>query len=78
MSRTARQDMKGTNSPLRTVDEAARDLNVSTHTVRAWIARRRIGSVRLGRAVRIPASEIARLIEQGTIPAIEERRQRLV
>ena len=65
-------------SPLRTVEQAAGDLNVSTHTIRAWVARRKIGSVRLGRAVRIPSSEIARLIEQGTTPPIRERRQNLV
>ena len=70
--------MKDMHSPLRTVDQAARDLNVSAHTIRAWIARRKLGSVRLGRAVRVPASEIARLIEKGTIPAIEDRRQRIV
>ena len=70
--------MKDTSSPLRTVDQAARDLNVSVHTIRAWIARRKLGSVRLGRAVRIPASEISRLVENGTIPPIEDRRQRIV
>ena len=70
--------MKDTSSSLRTVDQAARDLNVSVHTIRAWIARRKLGSVRLGRAVRVPASEITRLIERGTIPPIEDRRQRIV
>ncbi len=59
---------------LRTVEQAAIALSVSKHTVRAWIARRRIGCVRLGRAVRIPASEIIRLIELGTVPALRERR----
>lgn len=63
------------HDPLLTVSAAAVELGVSVHTVRAWIARRRIGHVRLGRAVRIPASEIARLIELGTVPAISERRR---
>jgi len=58
---------------LRTVKEAALDLAVSEHTVRAWVATRKIGSVRLGRAVRIPATEIERLIELGTVPALDAR-----
>jgi excisionase family DNA binding protein len=64
------------SSQLRTVEQAAADLCVSVHTIRAWIARRKIGSVRLGRAVRVPASEIARLIELGTIPPLPERPSR--
>jgi excisionase family DNA binding protein len=58
----------------RTVREAAQELGLSVHTIRAWIARRKISSIRLGRAVRISPSEIARLLDQGTIPAIEDRR----
>ena len=38
-----------TNHP-RTIEEAAEELNLSTHTIRAWITQRRIGCVRLGRA----------------------------
>jgi excisionase family DNA binding protein len=51
------------------VEKAARDLGVSVHTIRAWIAQRRIGHVRLGRSVRIPSSEIRRLLEEGFVPA---------
>jgi len=66
-------------SQLRTVDQAAADLCVSVHTIRAWIARRKIESVRLGRAVRVPMTEIARLIDEGTMPRLDdERRRRLV
>jgi excisionase family DNA binding protein len=57
----------------RTVKEAAAELNVSVSTVRAWVAQRRLGCVRLGRAVRIPASEIERLLNAGFVPAIERR-----
>ena len=60
-------------SQLRTVEQAAAELAVSVHTIRAWIARRKLGAVRLGRAVRIPAAEIARLIERGTMPALDDR-----
>ncbi len=61
---------------LRTVRAAAADLGVSVHTVRAWIARRKIAHVRLGRAIRVPATEITRLIEHGTVPALPDRPRR--
>lgn len=55
---------------LLTVDEAAAALTLKPKTIRAWIASRRIGYVRIGaRAVRIPLKEIDRLVEEGTIPA---------
>ena len=63
---------------LRTVEQAAEDLNVSVHTIRAWIARRKIACVRLGRAVRVPASEILRLVEEGTVPVAPDRFRHVV
>ena len=57
------------NEHPRTVREAGQELGLSVHTVRAWIAQRRIAHVRLGRAIRIPASEIRRLLQAGLIPA---------
>jgi excisionase family DNA binding protein len=56
------------DSQPRTVEEAAAELNLSRATIRAWIAQRRLGHVRLGRAVRIPAAEIRRLLESGYMP----------
>jgi len=58
----------GTVNP-RTVEQAAEELNVAQSTIRAWIGQRRIGYVRLGRSIRIPAAEINRLLEIGFIPA---------
>ena len=57
------------DSKPRTVDQAANELNVARSTVRAWITQRRIGHIRLGRSVRIPAAEIARMLEAGFTPA---------
>ena len=54
-----------------TVKQAATELNVSVHTIRAWLASRRLGYVRLGRAIRIPADEIRRLLERGFVPPIK-------
>jgi hypothetical protein len=39
--------------------------------VRAWIRTRRIGHVRLGRAIRIPYSEVERLLTEGRVPAAQ-------
>jgi len=51
------------------VPEAAAMLALSHKTVWQWIGERRIEVVRLGRAVRVPVSEIERLVEEGTTPA---------
>jgi len=57
---------------LLTVLEAAEALCLKPKTIRAWIGARRIGCVRLGGAVRVPVTEIARLITEGSIPAREQ------
>lgn len=54
---------------LLTVAQVAEILGLKESTIRAWIARRRIGIVRLGRAIRVPVEETSRLIAEGTIPA---------
>lgn len=51
-----------------TLQEAADRLNLSIHTLRSWKAQRRIGYIQLGRAIRIPASEVERLLAENTIP----------
>ncbi len=58
-----------TMAKLLKVPEAAEMLALSQKTVWQWIGERRIGVVRLGRSVRIPVSEIERLLEEGTTPA---------
>lgn len=57
----------------RTVQEAADELGLSIHTIRAWVADRRLAHLRLGRAIRIPAAEIRRVIEESTVPAVTEK-----
>jgi excisionase family DNA binding protein len=52
------------------VPEAAEMLALSQKTVWQWIGERRIAVIRLGRAVRIPQSEIDRLMQEGTTPAL--------
>ena len=53
------------------VDEAAQLLGLKSATVRAWILRRKIDYVRVGRAVRIPAEAVKKFIERNTVPARE-------
>lgn len=52
------------------VPQAAEMLAMSPKTIWQWIGERRIEVVRLGRAVRVPISEIERLMEEGTTPAL--------
>lgn len=55
---------------LLTLKDAAEELGLAQVTLRAWAARRKIAIVRLGRAIRVPADEIQRLINDGLIPAL--------
>ena len=59
--------------PKLTVDQTAEELGLSPFTVRAWIGQRKLGHIRLGRAIRVPMSEISRVLEAGTRPAKRER-----
>lgn len=54
---------------LLTINQAAKALNISPATVRSWRLRRRISVIKVGRAVRIPRTEIDRIIRQGLQPA---------
>lgn len=53
-----------------TIIGAAERLGVSPFTIRAWIARRRLGHLKLGRAVRVPAQEIERLLAASFTPPL--------
>ena len=50
------------------VTTAAKALGLSAYTIRAWIRQRRIAHIRLGRSVRIPVSEVQRLLRIGLTP----------
>lgn len=60
-------------SKLNTLPQAAEQLGVSVKCLRSWIYRRTIAYIKVGRAVRISDETIQRIIDQGTIPALEER-----
>jgi excisionase family DNA binding protein len=56
-------------SGMLTVEQAARELGLKESTIRAWLLRRKISFVKLGRCVRISREEVNRLIKENTIPA---------
>jgi excisionase family DNA binding protein len=58
---------------LLTLEEAASKLGMKPVTLRMWASSRKIARVKIGRAVRIPASEIDKIIESGLIPALPSR-----
>jgi excisionase family DNA binding protein len=57
------------NHQLLKVEEVAERLNVRQSTIRAWLLRRRIPFVKVGRCVRVRAEDIDRLLSENTIPS---------
>ena len=57
---------------LRSLSEAANQLGVSIDTLRAWVYRRKIPFVKIGRLVRIRQATIDEIIERGSVPAARE------
>ena len=59
---------------LLSVDLWAAKVGIKPSTARAWLHRRKIAYVKVGkRAVRIPLSEAERIIREGYVPARGER-----
>jgi excisionase family DNA binding protein len=58
------------------VQETAEQLGIKPSTVRAWLLRRKLPCVHVGRAVRIPADAVAEFIARNTVPARELSRVR--
>ncbi len=53
---------------LLSIADASKRLGLKAVTLRLWAGARRIGSVKLGRRVLIPSSEIERLIQESYRP----------
>lgn len=58
---------------LLTVDEFADAVGLKPSTVRQKVWRREVSFVRIGRAIRFKPETAEKLIEQGTVPALEQR-----
>jgi excisionase family DNA binding protein len=56
---------------LRTLPEAAARLGLSVKCLRGWVWRRTISYVKVGRAVRISDETIQKIIDRGTMPALD-------
>lgn len=54
---------------LLTIQETANALRLKPSCIRRWIRESKVTSVHVGRLVRIPASEVDRIIRAGTSPA---------
>ena len=57
---------------LLTVAEFSKKLGIKPSTTRAWVWKRRIEVIKLGRCVRIHPSEVNRLLRQGKVPTVEQ------
>jgi len=61
--------MNNAELTLLSIPQAAERLNVTVSCVRRWALERKIATVKIGRLVRVPVAEIARLVAYGTRPA---------
>jgi excisionase family DNA binding protein len=62
--------MSNSECSLLTVRQAAEQLSVTEAAIRRWLLERGIASVKVGRRlIRIPVSEVQRLVEAGLRPA---------
>lgn len=46
---------------------------VTASTLRQWVWKRKIETIRLGKTVCIPQDALDKLVERGTVPALEQR-----
>jgi excisionase family DNA binding protein len=54
---------------LLTVTEVSDRLNLRPSTIRAWISKSKLAHLKLGRSVRVPESEVTRVIKESMVPA---------
>lgn len=55
------------------INEVAELLTLRPVTVRAWLARRKLSFVRIGRSIRIPRTEVDRVLTEGAVPRRERK-----
>lgn len=51
---------------LLTISQFALELGVTNSCIRRWVLERRVSVVKIGRLVRIPATEFDRIVAEGT------------
>ncbi len=55
------------------IPEVAEQLTLRPVTIRAWLVRRKLAYLRIGRSIRIPRSEVDRVLSEGMVPRREPR-----
>ena len=55
------------------IPEVAAQLTLRPVTIRSWLVRRKLSFVRVGRSIRIPRSEVERILSEGMVPRREPR-----
>ena len=58
--------------------EAANLLGFKIKTIQRWVDFRKVGYVRIGGVIRIPASELTRIVAEGTVPRLERREAEVI
>lgn len=58
-----------------TLKEFAHEIGVTVACARSWRLKRKIKVVKLGRLVRVPVTEVQRLVDEGTVPIRPARSQ---
>jgi excisionase family DNA binding protein len=61
--------MTNVSTKLLTVAQFAEGLGVTPACIRRWLLERKVASVRVGRLVRLPETELQRIVQEGFIPA---------
>lgn len=65
----ARKPSPAVGERLYSVRKFAEVLTLKESTVRAHILRRKVAFIKIGRSVRIPESELERILDEGYVPA---------
>jgi excisionase family DNA binding protein len=63
------REMESKQTTLLSVPQFADALGVTPACIRRWILERKITTVKLGRLIRVPSSEVERLVNSGLRPA---------
>ena len=61
--------MSASKNELLCLSEFAAELKITPACARKWVLERKITFIKIGKLLRIPASEIERLVSEGTRPA---------
>jgi excisionase family DNA binding protein len=65
--------MKDPEKTLLSVPQFAAALGVTSSCIRRWVLQRKVATVKLGRLIRVPATEVERLVSSGLRPARPSR-----